>query len=119
MFFINQIITNIILQFTSVKVGGDDFGNTYYIHKWKKTPSGFKRRACIYKSTPEVSKIPPLWHMWITYATNKIPSQSGYNNKDWQRPHMANASGTKFKYVFNKDEEYRPKKNYSPWKPKD
>ena len=114
MFFINQIITNIILQFTSVKAGRDDLGNTYYIHRWKKTPAGFKRRACIYKSIPEVSKIPPLWHMWITYATNQTPSTQPSQkvpNKAWQKPHMANASGTKFKYVSNKDEHCRHAKN--------
>jgi NADH:ubiquinone oxidoreductase subunit len=77
------------------RVGEDDHGNVYY-----QTADG-GRRWVIYNGPAEASAIPPGWHGWMHHRTDTPPSKQDYRTRDWQKPHIANMTGS--------PEAYRPK----------
>ena len=46
----------------------------------------------IYAGAPEASEVPPEWHAWLHYTTDAPLPEQG--RKPWQKPHIANATGT-------------------------
>lgn len=83
-------------------VGEDKFGNKYY--RSKKKSEGFhigkpktERRWVIYNGMDEPSKVPPEWHGWIHFITDKTPKKNIEKHK-WQKPHVPNLTGTKGAY---------------------
>jgi NADH:ubiquinone oxidoreductase subunit len=97
MFFFNKYITIFWLQFTANIAGKDEQGNVYYEHKNKTTSNGLKKRFCIFIGICEPSRISPLWHNWLHYISNIIPSNNGVNY-DWQKLHTPNLTGTGLEY---------------------
>ncbi|MBK67835.1 MAG: NADH:ubiquinone oxidoreductase subunit NDUFA12 [Rickettsiales bacterium] len=80
------------------KVGVDEFGNKYFEGKAKK--GGAKtRRWVLYKNGDDSSQVPPLWHGWLHYQTDALPSDQDYLKKDWQEEHEPNHTGTKKAYL--------------------
>lgn len=73
-------------------VGQDELGNIYY-----KERNG-TRRWVIYDGLADASSIPPGWHAWIHHRVDVPPSQESYTPRDWQKPHMANPTGTPAAY---------------------
>ena len=71
-------------------VGQDEFGNKYYTNKKKK-------RWAIYNDQVEASKIPPNWHSWIHFITEKKPNQEK-EKFAWQKAHVENLTGTENAY---------------------
>ncbi|HHN73505.1 MAG TPA: NADH:ubiquinone oxidoreductase subunit NDUFA12 [Thermopetrobacter sp.] len=71
-----------------VRVGEDDQGNVYY-----RTVDG-SRRWVIYNGYAEASRIPPGWYGWIHFRTDVPPGESAYRPHPWEKPHMANPTGT-------------------------
>lgn len=76
-----------------IKVGMDDFGNSYYQNRKKN------KRWVIYNGIKETTKIPPEWHIWMHYTVNEIPQQKKL--KKWQKKHTPNYTGTDFAYYPN------------------
>lgn len=72
-------------------VGSDSFGNRYYCNKQGA-------RWVVYAGEVDASSIPPDWHGWIHGRRDDVPN----NEKQyaWQKPHMANKTGS--------SESYRP-----------
>ncbi|WP_375648360.1 NADH:ubiquinone oxidoreductase subunit NDUFA12 [Bartonella sp. MU70NMGDW] len=103
------------------RIGEDQFGNIYYeggLHK-----DGYPHRWVIYKDYSEASTIPPGWHGWIHHRCDSPPTQEDYHPYEWEKPHVANMTGT--------SESYRPKgaitssgecscvhEDYDAWSPK-
>ena len=62
-----------------VKVGVDDFGNTYYRNK------SDTKRWVIYNDVIDASKIPPEWHSWIHRLIKTTPDKIKFSNYQWQK----------------------------------
>tara|TARA_B110000438_G_scaffold132401_1_gene128446 strand:- start:2693 stop:3058 length:366 start_codon:yes stop_codon:yes gene_type:complete len=104
--------TFIYTLFLGKFVGRDEFGNKYY-------SSSKGKRWVIYKSDIESSKIPPEWHSWIHFLTEKKPSNN-VKKFSWQKNHKQNMSGTKDAYKPDGSLASNFKKNikkYETWKP--
>ena len=92
-------------------VGSDEFGNKYYSNSKGK-------RWLIYKNKVESSKIPPEWHLWMHFLTQKKPSES-INKFTWQKKHEENLTGTIKAYKPEGSLRSDSKKNmkkYETWK---
>ncbi len=76
-------------------VGTDAAGNHYYQERGIR-PNGRSRRWIIYKGPVEASSVPPEWHSWLHYTTEK-PIQ-GSAHRPWSREHIANPTGTAASY---------------------
>ena len=92
-------------------VGSDDFGNKYYSDSKGK-------RWVIYKNRRESSKIPPEWHLWIHFLTQKKPSDN-IRKFEWQKKYEENLTGTS--KAYNPEGSLRSKskkdmKKYETWK---
>lgn len=93
-----KLVTKIKTFFTGKEVGQDEFGNKYYISKSPVKPGSLKtqKRWVIYKGEVEASAVPPLWHAWLHHSTDDIPEK--IKILPWQKPHLANLSGTPYAY---------------------
>jgi NADH:ubiquinone oxidoreductase subunit len=91
-------ITLVTLLSGATKVGTDAFGNIYYRAKAR---AGYKheRRWVIYKGEPEATAVPPDWHGWLHHQTDEIPGETQSYRRAWQKPHVANLTGTKQTYL--------------------
>ena len=92
-------------------VGSDDFGNKYYSDSKGK-------RWVIYKNRVESSKIPPEWHLWIHFLTQKKQSDN-IRKFEWQKKYEENLTGTS--KAYNPEGSLRSKskkdmKKYETWK---
>lgn len=74
-------------------VGEDDTGNRYFEER-KPSLEGRKRRYVIYKGIAEASRVPPDWHAWVHYTTEAPPTIAPLKRQKWERPHVANMTGT-------------------------
>ena len=87
--------TRLFTSRKGVKVGEDDSGNVYY-----ETRDGAKRWV-IYKNGPiEASRVPAEWHGWLHKTVQAPPTENPPVVKDWEKPHVANLTGS--------DEAYAP-----------
>ncbi len=77
-------------------IGTDDAGNMYFEEKRQRPGSLRNRRWVMYAGMVEASVVPPEWHAWLHYTTD-LPLPAG-DRKTWQKPHLANATGTPFGY---------------------
>ncbi len=111
-----SFIDKILVNFGTVKVGKDKFGNQYCVSS-SKNYLGHKKRFVIYNGVTESSKVPPMWHAWLHYLTDEVPN---YENEmkqfDWQKKHEPNLTGTKYSYDPSKLSDKNPV--YESWKPK-
>lgn len=103
-------------------VGEDDKGNKYY-QETKNGPLGYKRRWVTYNGISEASEIPAEWHGWMHYTVDIPPTEEEYENRHWQKQHIANRTGTPNAYrpagsALNPDRK-RPKTtgDYEAWRP--
>ena len=103
--------TLIYTFFTGQFVGIDEFGYKYYSNKKGK-------RWVIYKNTIESSSIPPEWHLWIHFLTEKKPPND-VRKFTWQKKHEENLTGTKKAYKPEgslSSESTKTVKKYETWK---
>jgi NADH:ubiquinone oxidoreductase subunit len=101
----------------ATKIGADQYGNHYYISKTKNHDGQYKR-SVLYKGLAEASKVPPLWHSWLHYTTDKIPESS--SDYKWQQPYKPNLTGTQHAYKqpsLSGNKTYKVKKSYLAWEP--
>jgi len=109
-------------------VGDDELGNRYFRAKKKINEkvgriSENERRWVIYKGIAEPSKIPPYWHAWIHYITDKVPSEEDKKKRyDWEKGHVPNLTGTELAYrpsghMTQGGRRDKATGDYQPWKP--
>ena len=77
-------------------VGTDGAGNTYYIHRKAPAEGQRARRWVAFNGPDEASAVPPEWHAWLHYTVDEPLSEAG--RKTWQKPHLANQTGTASSY---------------------
>ncbi len=96
------------------KIGIDQFGNSYFSSK-NKNYLGRNKRFVVYNGNGETSKVPPMWHSWLHYISDDIPSNNA-KTYDWQQKYEPNLTGTK--YAYNPAQYKNIKlKTYSKWNP--
>ena len=103
--------TFIYTLFTGKLIGNDEFGNKYYSNSKGK-------RWVIYKNITESSSIPPEWHLWIHFLTEKKPLNDT-KKFVWQKKHEENLTGTKKAYKPEgslSSESIKSMKKYEAWK---
>ena len=113
----NNIGTILYSLLNGKKVGEDDQGNRFYIHKKNK-----KKRWVLYKKQIDPTSLEVKWQIWLT-ETNK-DKEIIINNPSfkWQKNKKANLTGTLDSYhpvkKSNKVAVYFDKKNKnSVWEP--
>jgi NADH:ubiquinone oxidoreductase subunit len=78
-----------------VRVGSDDFGNTYYEAKdTSDSYDGRKRRWVIYQGYAEASKVPAEWHGWLHHTFDEPPTREPLMRRAWEKDHQPNLTGT-------------------------
>ena len=111
-----NIISQILIRFSSDLIGEDQYGNKYYSQK--KTG----KRYIIFNGKVEASKIPPMWHAWL-HKTIEDPPLNYSHKYFWQKNHEENLTGTKKAYYpdehpLSKANHNKVKKNeYESWSP--
>ena len=75
------------------RVGQDAQGNVFYQSK------DAKRRWVIYNGEAEASRVSPEWHGWLHHTWENAPSNEPLPRKVWEKPHVANLTGTAMAYV--------------------
>ena len=105
-------------------VGEDEFGNRYFRTKGgRKDPAlGLERRWVLYKDMAEASTIPPGWYGWMHHKTDLPPTEEAYKPREWEKPHVANLTGTRFAYrpkgsVLRADPDAAVEDGYDAWTP--
>jgi NADH:ubiquinone oxidoreductase subunit len=91
-----NIGTWLFTLFNGRKIGADAVGNRYYEERRLRRGSPRKRRWVLYRGALEASVVPPEWHSWLHYTTDKPLPDTG--RKPWQKPHLANLTGTPLGY---------------------
>ena len=111
-----DIISRILIRFSSDLVGEDQYGNKYYEKK------KIDKRFVIFNGKVEASKIPPMWHAWLHKITNKPPLRRKkiYN---WQKDHLPNLTGTAFAVkpkgsLLDKGFRQKSSADYESWTPR-
>ena len=104
------------------KIGTDQMGNTYF----EASPRpGYSRprRWVIFKHEAEATHIPPEWHGWIHFQTDKVPSTEFMSHRRaWQKPHTPNQTGTQNAYrpdghLLAKGQRPKATGDYEAWTP--
>jgi NADH:ubiquinone oxidoreductase subunit len=100
-------------------VGTDGAGNNYYEERAIR-PNGRARRWIAYKGPVEASAVPPEWHSWLHYTTDKPIQESA--RRAWSKPHIPNATGTQASYRppghdYEGGQRDRATGDYEAWTP--
>ena len=113
MSFINSLFVRRFCR----EVGTDLLGNRYFEGK-SADFAGNKKRYVIYKGECEPSRVPPIWHAWLHYLSNELPSD--IVNFAWQSAHLPNQTGTAAAYSPDKNGNKRARvsADYDKWQPK-
>lgn len=103
------------------KVGEDEFGNVYY--QGGRDSEGRTRRWVIYNGPAEASAIPSGWHGWMHHRTDAAPVSETYEPFPWEKPHVANRTGTAAAYrpkgsILTGTDRPRVTGDYDAWTPK-
>ena len=111
-----NIISQILIRFSSNLIGEDQYGNKYY--NQKKTD----KRFVIFNGKVEASKIPPMWHAWLHKIVSKPPLKRK-KNYEWQKEHLPNLTGTAFAIkpmgsLLEKGSRQKSTADYESWTPK-
>ena len=88
--------TRILTRRHGVEVGRDGEGNIYY----RRGAGAKERRWVIYNGgTPEASRIPPEWYLWMHKTVALPPTEAPLVPRVWERPWAPNATGTNAAYL--------------------
>ena len=90
----NNLGTLLNSFFYGKKVGQDNNGNKFYIHKYN-----LKRKWVIYNKLVDPTSLSVEWQLWLTNNKTIVPSEIN-NSKSyiWQKEKTPNYSGTKNSY---------------------
>jgi len=107
---LNQLGTIITTKLFGIKVGIDEYGNTYYNSK------NSDRRWVMYFKNNDASSVPAEWQSWLTKTTNILPKVED-SKYAWQLEHKANDTGST-SLINNKTIKNNQKNAaYSAWTP--
>lgn len=111
-----KVIAKLHLWLNASQVGADQFGNKYYVLKKLNPDNGKQVRSVMYAGTIETSKVPPLWHAWLHYLCDEIPSNAE------TKGYMPNLTGTKHAYrpvghILNGGVRGKVESDYIAWDP--
>ena len=100
-------------------VGTDAAGNNYYQERAIR-PNGRARRWIAYKGVVEASSVPPEWHSWLHYTTDRPIQESA--RRPWSRAPIANPTGTAASYRppghdYEGGQRDRATGDYEAWTP--
>lgn len=103
------------------RVGQDEFGNEYFQER-KEPKSRRRKRWVVYNGIVEASKIPALWHGWLHYTYDVLPTEMHVTRHAWEKTHQPNLTGTKGAYVPSGDlraggERAASSSDYQAWTP--
>src|SRR5438128_348062 len=84
--------------FKGKRVGTDARGNVYY-RAAPRRGTKRERRWVIYKAGFDASAVPPEWHGWLHHQTDVVPAADSQYRRPWQKPPLANMTGTASAYV--------------------
>lgn len=76
--------------------GEDALGNVYY--EGRKDTAGHPRRWVIYQGANDASRVPPEWVAWLHRQVDDVPELSMPPQRAWQKPAIANLTGTPLAY---------------------
>lgn len=79
-------------------VGTDVFGNKYF-KRLQPDPLKPERRWVVYSYRDDASEVPPEWHGWLHYQTDLVPENQNPLRRKWQKPYVANMTGTGAAYL--------------------
>ena len=105
----NNLGTLIYSFFYGKKVGQDEDGNKFYIHK-----HNMKRKWVLYNKTVDPTSLKVIWQLWLTNNKTELPSEIGHNKAYiWQKERAPNYSGTKNSYhpKISKNMPHKDNKN--------
>jgi NADH:ubiquinone oxidoreductase subunit len=88
--------TRVFSYFKGRQVGADAVGNRYFTEHRPSPRRARVRRWVIYPAVADPSSVPAEWHMWLHYTTDAPLTDRP--RRDWQKPHLANATGTAAAY---------------------
>jgi NADH:ubiquinone oxidoreductase subunit len=91
--------TLLYTAFKGRSVGKDGYGNKYYEAKRELTAGHKKKRWVIYNGLAEPSKVPPEWHGWLHYTTDRLPEREHSAQYAWMKEPQPNLTGTMLAYV--------------------
>ena len=96
------------------KVGEDDVGNIYY-----RTHDD-RKRWVIFNGEAEASRVSPDWHGWLHRTWDEPPSETPLRHQTWEKPHVANLTGTAAAYApagSIRRAEPATRSDYEAWSP--
>ncbi|MEE2957281.1 MAG: NADH:ubiquinone oxidoreductase subunit NDUFA12 [Pseudomonadota bacterium] len=113
--------TRIYTFFKGALVGTDTEGNRYYKER-RPRKNQKERRWVMYGSEAEASLVPAIWHGWLHYSTDLIPSESSIANPTWQKGHLPNQTGSNNAYrppghTLNGGKREKATGDYEAWNP--
>lgn len=112
-----SFIDRYFIKIFAKKVGVDHIGNEYFIGI-RMDFLNRRKRYVLYKGMNESTKIPPLWHAWLHYLIDELPTDKDSEKKlVWQKDPIPNLSGTKFAYDPSESRSKKIKL-YKPWQSK-
>ena len=76
--------------------GQDPEGNRYYTER-NPAKNARAKRWVVFKGEVEATRIPPEWHAWLHYTADA--PLTGATRQQWQKPHIANQTGTSEAYL--------------------
>jgi NADH:ubiquinone oxidoreductase subunit len=103
-------------------VGTDATGNRYYRAKSAMPDSIPERRWVIFNGYSEATAIPPGWHGWMHHRTNVVPSALDAPDREWQKPHQQNLTGSAAAYrppgsIVGAERPKLADPSYQAWRP--
>ncbi len=132
------ITTRLFTTFCGELVGTDAAGNRYYRQKgpahrsdtdnrkrekrWVRYANATFLGELLGGGLPDPSRVPPEWHGWLHYTHDVPPSQAPVKHYHWEKPPIANLTGTQAAYLppghLLKGGHRSPTtSDYEPWKP--
>ena len=114
-------ITRLITRLRGESVGVDSFGNRYYQER-RPTRGRRCRRWVVYEGKDEASAVPPRWNAWLHYTVDNAPAEGDSPQREWQKPHLPNLTGTPDAYrpaghTLRGGNRAKATGDYEAWKP--
>ena len=101
-------------------VGKDGFGNSYYEDRRIRPGDRRQRRWVIYAGPDEASAVTSEWFGWLHHSTDTPLPETV--RKPWQKPFLANMTGTGASYRpvghdYSGGKRVRAPGDYEAWSP--
>ena len=96
----NNIRTLIYSIFNGKRIGVDNNGNKFYVHKKNKN-----KKWVLYKKNIDPTILDIKWQIWLTTKNFNEKQLDSFKIYNWQKKKKANATGTKSSYHPGKHNE--------------